>query len=86
MAVWIVLPSPRETCQTHFIMARRNGTHRPSDFRQLSREQLLKLIDLNSRELLHVDGKEFLRLRRENKPIENPAWEPINMLASLLSD
>lgn len=67
-------------------MAHRNGNDRSGDFRQLSREQLLKLIDTNSRKLLHVDGEEFLRLRRERRPLKNPAWEPLDMLASLLPD
>lgn len=80
------LSSRLETCQNYSKMAERNGNQRRDEFRELSREQLVKLIDVNSRKLLHVDGEEFLRLRRENKPLKNPAWEPIDLLASLLSD
>lgn len=77
------LPKLAAICE-NLSVARRNANHGRYDFRELSREQLLKLIDLNSRKLLHVDGKEFLRLRRENKPIASPAWRPVEMLASLL--
>jgi hypothetical protein len=41
---------------------------------------------------LHISGEEFLRRRRERKPVEDdlgqsvPAWGPLSMLAGLLDD
>ena len=63
-----------------------------SDFIELSDEELRALIDAQARKFLHISGEEFLRRRRERKPIEDdlgqpvPAWGPLSSLAWLLDD
>lgn len=57
---------------------------RTDGLRELSKPELVTLIDANARKFLGLDPGEFLRLRKQGKPIESPAWGPIDMMASLL--
>ena len=57
---------------------------RTDGFRELSRSELIDLIDTNTRKFLGVGAQEFLRRREQHRPLKNPAWGPIDMLASLL--
>ena len=50
----------------------------------LSRDQIKDLIDRDARKLLGISGDEFLRRRAEKRPLKNPAWGAVEMLAYLL--
>jgi hypothetical protein len=54
------------------------------DFFQLSDDDLREVVDLNARKLLGISGEDFLRLRREKRPLKKPAWSAVEMLACLL--
>ncbi len=52
--------------------------------RVVSQAELRRLIDVNARKFLGLNAGKFLRLRKQGKPVESPAWGPIDMMASLL--
>jgi hypothetical protein len=54
------------------------------DWFQLSDDDLREVVDLNARKLLGISGDDFLRLRREKRPLKKPAWSAVDMLACLL--
>ena len=61
-----------------------NRTKWDSDWFQLSDDDLREVVDLNARKLLGISGEDFLRLRREKRPLKKPAWSAVEMLACLL--
>lgn len=63
--------------------ARRDGAS-PA-VRELTREQLLRLIDARSRALLGVSGEEFMCLYKEGRLEHSPAEAPVIVLADLLA-
>lgn len=65
---------------------RRRRAGSSGGFRVLTRAQLLELLDHNTRKFLKMDAREFLKKRRDNRPVESLAWGPIDMLAALLPD
>jgi hypothetical protein len=50
----------------------------------MTQSELLQMLDHNTRKFLNIDVQEFLRRREQKKPIDSPAWGPIDLMASLL--
>lgn len=66
--------------------ARRNGhraAKRESAVRELSRDEILALIDERSRFLLKISGDEFMRRYQAGTLEDSPAEAPIKVLADL---
>jgi len=50
----------------------------------MTQSELLQMLDHNTRKFLDIDVQAFLRRREQKKPIDSPAWRPIDLMASLL--
>ena len=61
----------------------RNGA--AGEIRELTREQILELIDERARFLLGISGKEFMRRYAAGELEDAPAEAPISVLADLVS-
>ena len=78
-----------------YALKRQNGFHKsrrslarniePSnEVRTLTDDELKTIIDKNARKYLGINVRQFLQRLNRNKPMQNPAWRPIQMMASLL--
>ena len=61
----------------------RNGAE--GEIRELTKEQILKLIDERARYLLGISGEEFMRRYEAGELEDAPAEAPISVLADLVS-
>ncbi len=62
-----------------------NGQRNASTVRELTQDELLKMIDRRSRALLGISGDQFLRRYRAGKIEFAPVEGPIIVLADLLA-
>jgi len=64
---------------------RSNGRNGGDRIRELSREQILQLIDERARFLLGISGEEFMRRYEAGELEDAPAEAPVSVLADLVA-
>lgn len=64
---------------------RRTQARNGAEIRELTREQILELIDERARYLLGISGEEFMRRYRAGELEDAPAEAPIAVLADLVA-
>lgn len=64
---------------------RRNRPVNGAEILELTREQILEVIDERARYLLGISGEEFMRRYRRGELEDSPAEQPIRVLADLVA-